>query len=75
MHLSYRQQVTFSGMLIGAMVGAIGALIWLDYRSDHKLQRQAAALGFGDVARIVTATMALVRQVNEMVKDAKESMD
>ncbi len=68
MNLQYRQQVTFVGMLIGAVLGAVGAALWLDHLSGKELPESAATkLGFGDMARIATATVALVRQVNEMV--------
>ncbi len=70
--LNYRQQVTFTGMLVGAVVGAIGATLWLEYLSGRELpENEATSIGFGDMARIVTATIALVRQVNALT-DKKE---
>jgi L-cysteine desulfidase len=73
MQLSYRQQVTFLGMLIGAVVGAIGAALWMDYLSDGELsETRVASLGFGDVARLATATLALVRQVNDLMAPKDE---
>lgn len=68
MNVNYRQQVTFTGMLIGAMLGAVGATLWLQYlsSSDQVAKTKATTLGFGDMARIVTATLALLRQVNEL---------
>ncbi|HEX8681190.1 MAG TPA: hypothetical protein VF707_02680 [Ardenticatenaceae bacterium] len=74
MQVSYRQQVTFVGMLIGAMLGAVAALIWLDRLSGRKLPAtKATTLGFGDAARIATATISLVRQVYEMTKETDEA--
>jgi hypothetical protein len=70
MNLNYRQQITFMGMLIGAALGAIGALVWLDHLSGREIPKtQATTIGFGDMARLATATVALVRQVNEMTRE------
>ncbi len=73
MQLKYRQQVTFAGMLLGAVLGALGALLWLDYLSGEEIpETKATTIGFGDAARIATATIALLRQLSEMAaeKDA-----
>jgi gas vesicle protein len=60
-------------MLIGAMLGAVAALIWLDRFSDRELPvTKATTLGFGDAARLATATISLVRQVYEMTKETDE---
>lgn len=73
MQVHYRQQVTFLGMLVGAMLGAVGALIWLDYLSGREIpETQATTIGFGDAARILTATFALARQINEMARETDE---
>ncbi|MGH2545090.1 MAG: hypothetical protein ACRDIB_20055 [Ardenticatenaceae bacterium] len=76
MELNYRQQVAFSGMLIGAALGAIGATLWLEYLSGREIPRtKATTLGWGDMARIATATIALVRQMNELTKEKDEPAD
>lgn len=73
MDLQYRQKVTFTGMLLGAMLGAIGAIVWLDYLSGREIPAtKATTVGFGDMARIATATLALVRQINEMAREKDE---
>ena len=68
MDLGYRQQVAFMGMLVGAVVGGVAAVLWLDYRGDEELDRTKAKMGYGDLARLTTATISLVRQVNQMAK-------
>jgi gas vesicle protein len=74
MRLNYRQQITFIGMLVGAMIGAVAALVWLDRLSGREIPAtKATTLGFGDAARIATATISLVRQVYEMTKEADEA--
>ncbi|HYN89255.1 MAG TPA: hypothetical protein VER55_12020 [Ardenticatenaceae bacterium] len=74
MSLQYRQQVAFVGALIGAIVGVVGALIYLDYISDQEdvATHAEVRLGFGDMARLATAAFALVRQINEMSKVEEE---
>ncbi|MCB0078335.1 MAG: hypothetical protein KDD73_13050 [Anaerolineales bacterium] len=69
MDVEYRQQITFVGMLIGAVLGALGAQMWLDRQSDNE-NADAVNLGYGDLARIGAATFALVRQINDMNKKA-----
>lgn len=67
MKMEYRQQVAFVGALVGAVLGALGALLYLDYFADQEGRAgKEMKLGFGDVARLATATFALVRQINEM---------
>lgn len=73
MKMSYRQQITFVGALVGAVLGALGALLYLDYMTDGEISdTKEMTLGFGDMARLATATFALVRQVNEMANRAEE---
>ncbi len=73
MKIQYRQQVTFVGMLIGAMLGAVGALLWLDHLSGREIpETKATTVGFGDMARIATAILALVRQVNALAAEKDE---
>ncbi|MGB0388352.1 MAG: hypothetical protein ACPGWR_26330 [Ardenticatenaceae bacterium] len=73
MELQYRQQVAVLGMLIGSIVGGIVALLWLDNFSEPELtENKVAKLGYGDMARIATATVAIVRQLNDLAKDANE---
>lgn len=72
MSLQYRQQIAFLGMIIGAMLGAIGALVWLDYLSDLDDGEQIAKLSFGDAARIGTATFALARQIYALANEEQE---
>ncbi|HBY92623.1 MAG: hypothetical protein M5U01_29420 [Ardenticatenaceae bacterium] len=75
MNLQYRQQIALIGALVGAALGALGALIYLDYFSEQQASAgQAARLGFGDMARLATATFALVRQISEIGrKDGKSA--
>ena len=76
MRLQYRQQVTFLGMLVGATLGAVAALVWLDRLAGEEIEAsKATTVGFGDIARILTASFALVRQINEMAKDKEELED
>lgn len=76
MNVSYRQQVTFMGMLIGAALGAIGAMVWMDHLAGEELPKtKATTVGFGDMARLATATIALVRQVNEMTRVKDEPVE
>lgn len=73
MELNYRQQVTFMGMLVGAALGMVGATIWLDHLSGREIPKnKATKIGYGDMARFVTATIALVRQVNELTSEKDE---
>ena len=73
MTLDYRRQVTFTGMILGAIVGAIGAMVWLDYLSGRELPAtKQTTVGFGDMARVVTATLAIVRQINELAAEKDE---
>lgn len=73
MSLQHRQQVTFLGMMIGAMLGAIGALVWLDYLSDMDETDNITKLSFGDAARIGTATFALARQIYALANEEQEA--
>lgn len=67
MKMQYRQQVALVGALIGAVLGALAALIYLDYFANEEAPAvRETRLGFGDVARLATATFALVRQVTEI---------
>ena len=69
MDLQYRQQIAFLGMLVGAITGGIAALLWLDYVSDHDASEvQTSKVGFGDMARIAAATVALARQIHSLAE-------
>jgi hypothetical protein len=73
MQMSYRQQLTFIGALVGAVLGALGVLMYLDYAADQELaDTKEMTLGFSDMARLGAATFALVRQINEIANRAEE---
>ena len=73
MELQYRQQIAFFGMLVGAILGGLAALLWLDNFSDADLEEnRVAKVGYGDMARLATATVALVRQINALAKEDNE---
>ncbi len=74
MELNYRQQVTFMGMLAGAAIGMVGATIWLDHLSGREIpENKSTKIGYGDLARFATATIALVRQVNELTREKDDA--
>jgi len=73
MELQYRQQIAFFGMLVGAILGGLAALLWLDNFSDADLEEnRVTKVGYGDMARLATATVALVRQINALAKEDNE---
>ncbi len=73
MELQYRQQIAFFGMLVGAIVGGIAALLWLDNFTEPELEEnRVTKVGYGDMARLATATIALVRQINSLAKEDNE---
>lgn len=70
MKLQYRQQVTIIGGVIGAAIGAIVALLWLDYQTDSELTaKKMSRLQVGDMARIGTAVFAIARQIYELAEE------
>jgi gas vesicle protein len=70
MKLEYRQQVTVIGAIIGAAVGSLVALFWLD-RATHseKTTKKLVRMQAGDMARIGTAVFALARQIYELAEE------
>ena len=73
MELQYRQQIAFFGMLVGAIVGGIAALLWLDNFTEPELEEnRVTKVGYGDMARLATATIALIRQINSLAKEDNE---
>lgn len=70
MELQYRQQFAFFGMLVGGILGGLAALLWLDNFSDADLEEnRVTKVGYGDMARLATATVAIVRQINALAKE------
>jgi hypothetical protein len=70
MKLQYRQQVTLIGAIIGATVGCIVALFWLDRATgSEKTQKKLVRMQAGDMARIGTAVVALARQIYELAEE------
>ena len=73
MELQYRQQIAFLGMLVGGILGGLAALLWLDNFSDEELDpNRITKVGYGDMARLATATVALVRQINSLAQENDE---
>lgn len=70
MELQHRQQFAFFGMLVGGILGGLAALLWLDNFSDAELEEnRVTKVGYGDMARLATATVAIVRQINALAKE------
>jgi gas vesicle protein len=70
MKLQYRQQVTVIGAIIGAALGSIIALFWLDRATDSEATtKKLVRLNAGDAARIGTALFAIARQIYELAEE------
>jgi gas vesicle protein len=70
MKLQYRQQVTVIGAIIGAAVGSVVALFWLDRATKNDaMTKKMVRLQAGDMARIGTAIFAIARQIYELAEE------
>lgn len=70
MKLQYRQQVTIIGAIIGAALGSIIALVWLDRATNSEVTaKKMVRMQAGDAARIGTAILAIARQIYELAEE------
>lgn len=72
MDFTYRQQTAITGALVGAVAGAIVALMYANRSLGEKADETSASLAFSDLTRIAIAVGALVRQINSLAEQSDE---
>ena len=72
MDLTYRQQVTFTGALVGAAAGALLALMYANRSRGEDAGEEKVSLKFSDISRVALAVGALVRQINSLAERTDE---
>lgn len=70
MRLTYRQYVLLVGALVGGVVGALLALLYLD-RTDET-ESQGPNIGWREISQVAVALGTLVRQLNRLAENAEE---
>lgn len=72
MNFTYRQQTAIAGALVGAVAGALLALMYANRTLDEKTADANVSLAFSDLTRIAIAVGALVRQINTLAERSEE---
>lgn len=70
MDLTYRQQTAITGALVGAVAGAVLALMYVNRSLSKESGEKSASLAFSDLTRIAIAVGALVRQINQLAEES-----
>lgn len=67
MTLSYRQRVAFVGGLIGAAVGVVAALAYLNQLAPEE-PAEGVEIRLRDAVKLGASTIALLRQVSDLTR-------
>ena len=71
MNMTYRQQTALTGALVGAVTGALLALVYANRALSDDLAESETQIKFTDLTRIAVAVGALVRQINSLAEEAE----
>ncbi len=66
MRLTYRQQAALLGAIVGGVVGALLALLYLDHTSGE--QETGPTVGWQELTQVALTLGALVRQFNQLTE-------